>query len=33
MVGSGDAYYNGVSFPMQFRNVSVSDTVTLVPKH
>jgi penicillin amidase len=28
-----DAYYNGRSFPMQFRNVDVKSTVTFVPKH
>jgi penicillin amidase len=27
-----DAYYNGRSFPMQFRNVDVKSTVTFVPK-
>ena len=26
------AYYNGTSFPMQFKNVDVKSTVTLVPK-
>jgi len=26
-----DAYYNGRSFPMQFKNVDAKSTVTLVP--
>jgi penicillin amidase len=28
-----NAYYNGTSFPMQFKNVDVKSTVTFVPQN